>query len=263
MYLINEWRERYEVNSKGERAKDGDKLRSGPLEFIRFKVNGFSQRSGFRRLLELGKNKAPEIFGIFCKLLEIAGDQKAEKRGQLLNEKGEVATIKDLAWITGFSKSQISNALNILCCPELAWIVNNSDNIPETPGNSPTFPGISRTLQEFNSIQFNSIQGKGSGNSPEPDIPFSEIIEDLNCLIRGHYKPNGQTTQKLIRVRWTEGFRLEDFKKVHRNKTKEWLNDPKFSKFLRPETLYGNKFESYLNQPEIEEDDPYKDCPRV
>jgi hypothetical protein len=33
-------------------------------------------------------------------------------------------------------------------------------------------------------------------------------------------------------------------------KSVEWLSDPHWNKFLRPETLFGTKFESYLNQQE-------------
>ena len=44
-----------------------------------------------------------------------------------------------------------------------------------------------------------------------------------------------------------EGFTLEDFKQVHRNKS-SWLNDKKMSSYYRPATLYGTKFESYLQE---------------
>jgi len=41
---------------------------------------------------------------------------------------------------------------------------------------------------------------------------------------------------------------LEDFKTVIDKKCVEWMNDEKMEKFLRPVTLFGPKFESYLNQ---------------
>lgn len=41
---------------------------------------------------------------------------------------------------------------------------------------------------------------------------------------------------------------MEDFEKVIDTKTAQWLNDPIMNKFLRPETLFGPKFESYLNE---------------
>ncbi|WP_431189194.1 conserved phage C-terminal domain-containing protein [Cytobacillus firmus] len=28
----------------------------------------------------------------------------------------------------------------------------------------------------------------------------------------------------------------------------EWKSDPQYSRYLRPETLFGSKFEAYLNQ---------------
>ena len=35
------------------------------------------------------------------------------------------------------------------------------------------------------------------------------------------------------------------------NKTKEWLNNKEMCQYLRPETLFGTKFESYLNQKQV------------
>ena len=47
--------------------------------------------------------------------------------------------------------------------------------------------------------------------------------------------------------RLNEKYTIEDFNKVIDNKCLEWLGTD-FEKFLRPETLFGSKFESYLNQ---------------
>ncbi len=79
-------------------------------------------------------------------------------------------------------------------------------------------------------------------------IPFSEIITYLNTKSHSAYKPGTKKTKELITARWNEGFTLEDFKKVIDLKTEEWLEDPFWSKYLRPETLFGPKFESYCNQ---------------
>ncbi|WP_169801469.1 conserved phage C-terminal domain-containing protein [Neobacillus drentensis] len=54
----------------------------------------------------------------------------------------------------------------------------------------------------------------------------------------------------MIHARYGEGFTLEDFKRVIDIKSVEWQSDPKWNKFLRPETLFGTKFEAYLNQQE-------------
>ena len=84
-------------------------------------------------------------------------------------------------------------------------------------------------------------------------IPFSDIITYLNQKTNSSYKPGTKKTKELITARWNEGFHLEDFKKVIDLKTEEWLDDPFWSKYLRPETLFGPKFESYCNQKRCEE----------
>ena len=40
---------------------------------------------------------------------------------------------------------------------------------------------------------------------------------------------------------------LDDFKSVIDKKSKEWLGT-NMERYLRPDTLFGTKFESYLNQ---------------
>ena len=80
------------------------------------------------------------------------------------------------------------------------------------------------------------------------EIPYKEIISYLNVKTSSAYKPATKKTQSLIKARFNEGFTLDDFKKVIDNKVAEWLNDSKMSQYLRPETLFGTKFESYLNQ---------------
>ena len=80
------------------------------------------------------------------------------------------------------------------------------------------------------------------------DIPFKEIIDYLNQQAKKQFRPTTAKNKELIRARWSEGFRLDDFKKVIDNKVAEWLNDEHFNQYIRPITLFGTKFESYLNQ---------------
>lgn len=84
---------------------------------------------------------------------------------------------------------------------------------------------------------------------------YKQIIEDLNKVCGTAYRSGIAKTNILIGARLKEGFTIEDFKRVHRKKHAEWGGDEQFKKYLRPETLYGTKFESYLNQPE-KGDDP-------
>lgn len=78
-----------------------------------------------------------------------------------------------------------------------------------------------------------------------------EIVDYLNSKIGTHYRATTRKTQSLIKARMNEGFTIDDFKKVIDNKSAEWGKDSKMSKYLRPETLFGTKFESYLNQTAV------------
>ena len=76
---------------------------------------------------------------------------------------------------------------------------------------------------------------------------YKEIINYLNMILDSNYKYTTKKTQDCIRARLNEGFTVDDFKTVIDKKAKEWLGT-EMEKYLRPETLFGNKFEGYLNQ---------------
>lgn len=81
-----------------------------------------------------------------------------------------------------------------------------------------------------------------------PYIPFSEIVDYLNERAGTSYRNTSRKTRSLIHARVAEGYDLDDFKAVIDTMVSEWGNDPKMSAYLRPETLFGTKFESYLNR---------------
>ena len=85
----------------------------------------------------------------------------------------------------------------------------------------------------------------------EPDnIPYKEIIDYLNSKTGKNYRDNVQKNRSLIKARWSEGYRLDDFKHVIDNMVKDW-SGTKYAKYLRPETLFGTKFDGYLNQGNV------------
>ena len=86
-----------------------------------------------------------------------------------------------------------------------------------------------------------------SGNPTASRIPYKEIVDYLNEKTGKNFKHKTAKTRKFIEARWNQDFRLDDFKKVIDIKTDEWLNTDS-DKYLRPETLFGTKFEGYLNQ---------------
>lgn len=81
----------------------------------------------------------------------------------------------------------------------------------------------------------------------EEKIPYKEIIDCLNKFAKTNYRHTSQVTKDKIKARWNDGFRLNDFETVIKNKCSEWMGTD-MEKYLRPKTLFGNNFESYLNQ---------------
>ncbi|MEC1488909.1 phage replisome organizer N-terminal domain-containing protein [Bacillus subtilis] len=102
--------------------------------------------------------------------------------------------------------------------------------------------------KDLKDILSGKSDGASSSKKEKEEIPYKLIIDLLNKVAGTQYRPTTAKTKKDIKARWNEGFRFEDFKHVILVKTEEWFNDPAMNKFLRPETLFGTKFESYLNQ---------------
>ena len=85
------------------------------------------------------------------------------------------------------------------------------------------------------------------GNTQDP-IPYSDIVSYLNTKAGTRFASTSKDTQKHIKARWNEGYRLEEFFLVIDVKVHEWKDDAKMSQYLRPSTLFSPKFESYLQQ---------------
>lgn len=87
-------------------------------------------------------------------------------------------------------------------------------------------------------------------NNTTKDIYTAEsklVMDYLNRKTGKAYK-YVESNMKHIRARFKEGYKMADFEKVIDSKYAQWHNDQKMSKFLRPETLFGTKFDSYLNE---------------
>ncbi|GHV17771.1 hypothetical protein FACS189425_04770 [Clostridia bacterium] len=120
-------------------------------------------------------------------------------------------------------------------------------------------------LKEESELEPNgSLSGKPDVAPLKPtQDTVSAVVGFLNAICGTSYKPNSRATKNKIEARLNEGFTLDDFKSVILKKSAEWLDSPEYCKFLRPETLFGTKFEGYLNQlnraPPKKAGNPYLD----
>ena len=97
-------------------------------------------------------------------------------------------------------------------------------------------------IDPMDTTDTNTITNTISDNS----INIKEIIEYLNLKTGKNFRPNNKETIKHIKARINDNFTMDDFKKVIDIQSSKWLNT-NMQDFLRPQTLFGTKFESYLN----------------
>lgn len=105
-----------------------------------------------------------------------------------------------------------------------------------------------------NSQEQEELSKSSYHSTPSPpkkeQIPYKIIVDYLNSRARTEFKHTTRKTRDCIKARWREGFRLNDFTTVIERKCSEWLTDEKMVRYVRPPTLFGPKFESYLQQPD-------------
>ena len=90
------------------------------------------------------------------------------------------------------------------------------------------------------------IKNVKNDNNEKNEI-YNDVISYLNLSADRKYTVIPAHT-KFISARIKEGeYTLEDFQKVIDTKVAQWKDKPE-DKYLRPETLFGNKFEGYLNE---------------
>lgn len=88
-----------------------------------------------------------------------------------------------------------------------------------------------------------------------------EIVEYLNLKTKKSYRSSSKKLQQLIKARASEKFNVADFKRVIDNKVASWGKDPKMAQYLRPSTLFGTKFEEYLNETPVKSPDRLQSKP--
>lgn len=84
-----------------------------------------------------------------------------------------------------------------------------------------------------------------NGNFINEDL-LPQIMVHLNETLGTNYNASNAETKKHINARLKDGYTLHDFILVIESRCAEWSEDAHMRQYLRPATLFGNKFESYL-----------------
>lgn len=155
--------------------------------------------------------------------------------------------LEKLGWIRKFWDMDTKRYNYQITVPELGT-VPESGTVPEigteeVPGSGTNEVPESGT-HNYITNNTENLKTKGAG-------VYEEIISDLNEKTGKNYKATSKSNQRWVDLRLKDGFTVEDFKTVNTVKAKDWNNSPDHNQYLRPETLYGNKFEGYLQQKEV------------
>lgn len=185
-------------------------------------------------------------------LLEARHDEQPKKYPGVTINRGEIVTslsqISDgCAWfenrvVRKWSRQKISRMLTILQDISFLSVIADTHGTHISVCNYDKY----QPLNKDNSDTHGTRMDINKNVKNEKEI-YCRVVDHLNQKTGKVFKPTSNKTKALINARLNDGFKLEDFIKVIDNKTAQWVDDPKMSNYLRPETLFGTKFESYLN----------------
>jgi uncharacterized phage protein (TIGR02220 family) len=154
--------------------------------------------------------------------------------GILLAHENELLNITFISSVLGVSKQYVSRILKdimkILTKHKIEFTYETSNQ------------GIIFTFKTIAQIE------------PQEDVKVLDnvdiIIGYLNEITNKNYTTKNKATIKDIQARIKEGYVFDDFKYVVDIKAKQWMNT-EMEQYLRPQTLFGNKFNSYINERPI------------
>lgn len=162
----------------------------------------------------------------------------------------------------GVSKPTIINALKELVKKE--YLIRREEIINGVQfnrykANLPLLKNLYYPDKEFLTGEVKNFNGggkeilpnnKSNNKSIDNKEIYTKVIARLNEKAGTNYRATGKATQGHINARLAEGYTIEDFYTVIDKKCAEWKGG-KMEQYLRPETLFGTKFENYLNAPAL------------
>ena len=105
---------------------------------------------------------------------------------------------------------------------------------------------VENTVLELEKVQTNKIDINDTDNNNIKSI-CQEVITYLNQVTNKNFNKNTASHHKYIKARLKEGYELKDFKHVVNVMAATWIGTD-YERYLQPQTLFGNKFDSYLNR---------------
>lgn len=109
--------------------------------------------------------------------------------------------------------------------------------------------GDAEPIEDYTEIERLIDRANSCERATKPTMEdYVYIVNHLNEKCGARYHVGSRKTKDLIAARFGEGFTRQDFTEMIDFKCSEWKHNEKMRGYLRPETLFGAKFEGYLNQ---------------
>ena len=124
--------------------------------------------------------------------------------------------------------------------------IRQGNNLPNRIYISQVDGAVENTVLELEKVQINKIDINDTDNNNIKSI-CQEVITYLNQVTNKNFNKNTASHHKYIKARLKEGYELKDFKHVVNVMAATWMGTD-YERYLQPQTLFGNKFDSYLNR---------------
>lgn len=193
-----------------------------------------------------------ELYGVSKKTISnwiSSLDERGFIKSEMIYKENSKEIRERRLYITRMEKDFVTYGRNVLNPTEENFHTPMEEKVKD---NNTSFNNTSNNTRDIKDIV------EQSSTTP---LPYEEIVQYLNQKTGKNFKHTSKVTQRHIRARLAEGFTVSDFKQVIDKKCSDWLRDQKMKEYLRPETLFGTKFESYLNSKTttIQQTGPYID----
>ena len=239
------------------------------VKWIKMKVGMFDGMS-FKKIKKAkigGESFRDKLTAIWFELMDFAG--RCNQEGAFISPREIPFTdLSDIATMIDREEEELQLCMGFYLKEGMVTITDdvysianwadyqNTDKLAELREYNRIAKRKSREKQKL--LAINDVNDKSMTSQPCQDIDIDKekdkekelyisIVDYLNQKAGTNFRASSKKTQTHIHARLAEGFTIDDFKNVIDKKCAEWLGDSKMEQYLRPETLFGTKFEGYLN----------------
>jgi len=205
-------------------------------------------------------SNSPNHVAVFIHLILDAQFSESKYRGKDVKVGQIITGRRRISTQTGVSEQSVRTILNDLKATHELTIKNmakysiititNWDDYQQSTSISTSEstinqPSTNQQLTTYKNVK--NVKNEISNTKPLAFDAAKPIIDYLNKRISSSYKHYTKSTVSKINARLLEGYTVKDFHTVIDSKADQWQGSD-MAKYLRPETLFGNKFESYLQE---------------